>query len=408
MLQTPREISGSWYTTKAEEASFLAALASDSPRVSVEQIGAGAVDSTPIYLVCIGNPGPVAPGGTDSILVIGMQHGEETATREAAIQFCRDLAYTTDPTLSAYLADHPVYVIPTANSDRIGDVVRNNKANVDLNRDHLSLSQPETRAMADAIRRIKPTIVIDVHENNDTGFNIELAHPTQVQASDQVLSTSLDLRNAVEASLVGLGYSTRTYTGTQTPELLRQSSALRHSLTLLSETDRTTFTTPQRIGFILSLLSAAVEYHRVNAASIIAAIAAGKAAKIEEGRAGAEPFVVSQTAVLDPPPLGYLLTQAQRDTAAYHLTSFGITATPSDGKYLVPMAQDAQPVIPFLFDEDSDFNIVSAERVYPARELIPGTSAESYGPVRVSGFDCEVTSVEVRLSGQLVPIWTRP
>ncbi|WP_413769030.1 M14 family zinc carboxypeptidase [Rhodococcus pyridinivorans] len=381
--------------------------------MGVEQIGAGAVHSTPIFLVGIGATSPPIPGATDSMLVIGMQHGEETAAREAAIRFIRDLAYTTDPETVAYLATHPVFVIPTSNSNRIGSVVRNNFADVDLNRDHLTLSQSETRAMADAMRRIKPTIVVDLHENNGTGVTVQLGHPTQAQAAAQVKTAAQTLRAGVESYITSIGCTIGSYSADTTPEILRQTGSLRHCLTILSETDRTGITTQQRVEYMQGVLTGVRKHHGANAAAIASAISAGKAAKRAEGAAGTTAFAVSATKTLNPPPVAYWLTQAQRDTVAYHLTSFDIEATPDAGGYLVSMAQDAQPAIPFLLDDNSDFNIVSAERRYPAvpepepGDLIAPTSAVSYGPVRVNGVDCEVTSVHLRTAGTFTPVWEK-
>jgi hypothetical protein len=415
MLQTPLEIYGGWYTSKQRELDFYNALVADSPRIAFEQIGAASGDATPIYLVRIGATAPPTAGNTDSCLVLGMQHGSETASRESVIQFIRDMVYTTDPDDVAYLTAHPLFIIPTVNAGQIGTAKRENANGIDTNRDHVSLTQPETRAVADAIRLVKPRIIVDVHENNDTGVDIQFGSIEQPQAATQVRDLSTALRQAVSAHLVGLGRTTATYLSGTHAGIMHNLGGLRHIPTVLTETDRTSgMTTPQRIELTLHSLKAIRDWHETNATSIPTAAAAAKSAKAAEGSAATTPFRLSAAVTLNPPPSAYWITQAQRDAIDFHLTTFDIETTPSEGGYLVSMGQPAQPVIPFLLDESSEVKAVTAERRYPAApepepgDLISPTSATEWGPLRIGGVAVDVTSVQMRVAGQLTPIWTRP
>lgn len=181
MLGTPLEARGYGepiHTSKGEEAAFLLALGIDSPRVNIEQIGGGEVDGTPIFLACLGEPGP-AFGTTDSILVVGYQHDGEYATREAIVKFVRDLDYTTDPNLASHLAAHPAHVIVTANPDRIRDWPLCNQNGVNLNRDHLALAATETRLIHKTINRVRPSTIVDIHENDVRVGGIQFGYPTE-------------------------------------------------------------------------------------------------------------------------------------------------------------------------------------------------------------------------------------
>jgi len=401
MMQTPREISGSWFTTGAEEATFLAALAADSSRVAVEQVGAGAVDGAPIFLVSIGIPTPPTPGASDSILVIGLQHAEETASRESTIEFCRDLAYTDDPALVAYLTAHPVYVLVTTNPDRIGDVTRNNKNNVDLNRDHLALSQSETRAIQNTIRRIRPSIIIDIHENNGTGVTMQFGSPTQAQAAPTVRAAATALREAIEAHVIAQGFTVGAYSAGNTPQILRNTGSLRHSLCILFETDRTSFTTPVRISQNLTALRGVIDHHAASAASIQLAISAGRSGKIAEGLAAGAPFTLGAT-ILSPPPRAYRLSGAQRAVAAAHIQAFDIATIPDGAGWLVPMGQEAQPLIPFLFDAESEWAVVPAERVYDIVPLPAAARRAAGGSVVVDGVVAPIVRTVLWTGSQLL------
>lgn len=405
MLNTPLESRPSpWYTTRSEEATFLSALAADSPRVSVQQIGAGAIDNTPIHLVTVSAPTAKPSGDAESILVIAFQHGEEPATREAAIALVRDLAYTSEASVVSYLSAHPVHVIVSANPDRIGEQVRNNKNNIDLNRDHLALSQPETRAIEQAIKSIRPAIILDWHENNDTGVTLQFGSPSQVQADSGVRNTSNSLRTAIENHVKAQGYTVGPYSAGNTPQILRNTGSLRHSPTILFETDRTSFNMTTRIQQTLTAFRGALNYHSGNANTVKDTVVSARAAKTAEGLSATVPFNLGSE-TLSPPPTGYLITEAQRFTASAHLDIFGISVTPQGSNWIIPLSQSAQPIIPFLFDASSEWRIVAAERIsQPVKPLIGSPS--TWGPIQIAGGSYPVRSVGVYDGEVVQPVWT--
>jgi hypothetical protein len=94
------------------------------------------------------------------VLLIGRQHGNEPAGGEALVELVDRVARS-----EAHVPpDTTVWVVPIANPD--GAVVneRRNAAGADLNRDHLLLSQPETRALHALARKVRAHVIVDCHE----------------------------------------------------------------------------------------------------------------------------------------------------------------------------------------------------------------------------------------------------
>jgi hypothetical protein len=94
------------------------------------------------------------------VFYIGQQHGDEPAGAEALLLLIESIAADS----SQLPAGVELWAAPRVNPDGSADRQRNNANDVDLNRDHLLLSQPETQAMHRLHRRIVPDLVVDFHE----------------------------------------------------------------------------------------------------------------------------------------------------------------------------------------------------------------------------------------------------
>lgn len=88
------------------------------------------------------------------------QHGDEVAGKDAQLTLIRDLAEHPE----RLPEDVDLYLMPMVNPDGAEAHRRVNGAGADLNRDHLLLSQPETRALYRVARRIRPHLAVDSHE----------------------------------------------------------------------------------------------------------------------------------------------------------------------------------------------------------------------------------------------------
>ena len=153
---------GEAITTSEAMEERLAALA-EHPGVVVETIGTS-VGGTPLRAVRVTPPARMAI--RHRILFVGAQHGNEHAGKEAILDLLDDLAegeLTLPPGVE-------LHAIPMANPDGVDADQRRNGNDFDLNRDHVILSQPETRALHAYAQRVKPTVVVDCHEfTRDSG-----------------------------------------------------------------------------------------------------------------------------------------------------------------------------------------------------------------------------------------------
>lgn len=140
---TEMESTGRWTSQPAEE-SYLRSLATHE-YVQMFEIGRS-VENRPIWALQVG-PGEVEyPHQKRSVLFTAGMHGNEPGPREGALQFIRDLA---NPTTITYDKIHMIaVVVPTVNPDRILDT-RNNANDVNINRDFVDYTQPESQALRD-------------------------------------------------------------------------------------------------------------------------------------------------------------------------------------------------------------------------------------------------------------------
>lgn len=101
--------------------------------------------------------------GRPIVWLIGQQHGNEPAGGEALLAVAKSLAGgEMRPLLDAM----SIVIVPRANPDGAASDVRDTSASHDMNRDHLALRLPETRALHAAIQKLPPDLVIDAHEFN--------------------------------------------------------------------------------------------------------------------------------------------------------------------------------------------------------------------------------------------------
>ena len=122
-------------------------------RVSVE--GASAA-GRPLYLVHMSR----SSSPQWSVLFYAQQHGNEVSGKDALLYLIRDIA--REP--RALPRDVDLWVMPMVNPDGAEADTRVNTAGADLNRDHMTLEQPETRALYRVVQRVRPHLAVDCHE----------------------------------------------------------------------------------------------------------------------------------------------------------------------------------------------------------------------------------------------------
>lgn len=178
------------YPTPAERAGYLAFTDPEQVGPYLGELAAGAEGLTVDSL-----PGPVAipiarisrtaesAGSGDSVLrvlVVGAQHGTERAGLEVALRLARDL---TAGRLAALRRRLEVRIVPMANPWGVERGRRATADGVDLDRDHIRLAAPETRALWSEYAAWRPHLVLDLHEIGPSEYPVQIGVATHPNAS---------------------------------------------------------------------------------------------------------------------------------------------------------------------------------------------------------------------------------
>ena len=367
---------GVGFTTHGEELTFLSDVEAQSARVRISQEGTS-VEGRPIHLVRVGHPQPPTDEGIatgQAILIVGSQHGNEPAGREAALQFLRDLAFTQEDEVLDVLTNATVLLIPSANPDGRVAGTRVNADQVDINRDHLDLASPEARAIARILRDLRPDVVLDAHERpTGTTPDVEVLWPRNLNVYEPVRDLSQEL---VEQRLFGDlaegGRSVALFSpdpggaGDENETILRNTVGLRHSLGVLVESAGGR-PAVERVAVHWEVFRSALRFLEDRSSEIVAAVTAAPETKAAVGRDRSEPFYLfgadndppAPDQILDPPPCAYVLTAEQEAVLQPQIDLFSLQTEPTAGTdVLLPMDQPFMTVIPLLADSRARKEIV--------------------------------------------------
>lgn len=260
--QTNYETSGTW-TTLEHEADFLAQIEADTDLVV--EIAGHSVEGKPIRRVMLGS------GAENTVLIVCLQHGNEPASREAALAQIRDLAYSADPAVVSYLNSHRIVWIPTAGPDSFPGR-RLNSNGVNPNRDFFVLSQPEPRAIVSTINSVRPHLIVDAHEYFTTGEDwwgaqgqIPGAHPAITSLEEEIFTHGKNV-------LAGHGFTSKHYPIPSLPRAgLSGYASCRHAVGLLSETNASHGTIDDRVSVQRIILDMVINWHEDHAPELKAA-----------------------------------------------------------------------------------------------------------------------------------------
>jgi hypothetical protein len=206
-------------------------LQARSNRVSVEVIGQSVLGRD-LYLVTLTSPEtpgeaaqqeqirrrieeqPVQAAGDASItsrykapmFVNSNIHGNEWEGTDASLKIIEDLATSTDPAVAELLDRSRLYFVITMNPDGRVAGTRANANGFDMNRDFVTQSQPENRAMARALIDTQPLVMLDMH-GYVNGTLIEPCTPPHGQNYEYDLFIKHAYANGLgmEQAVLGLG-----------------------------------------------------------------------------------------------------------------------------------------------------------------------------------------------------------
>ena len=185
-------------------------------------------------------------GGPKRLFYLCRQHGHEPASTEGALAFMDKLVKAEDGTpIADYLKAVTVYVVPMANPDGSEAFLRHNAHDVDLNRDWLKRTQPETRALYAEISRLHPDLMTDQHElyPNDTRPDFTEVVSVGSGASVNVIAACQEVQTVVTGAMAAEDYPVvnHTITDTHPARLAHRFYAINLGIpTVLFETNRLT------------------------------------------------------------------------------------------------------------------------------------------------------------------------
>lgn len=165
---------------------------SQDPWIEVTRVGTS-VEDRPIRVAVATDPTSDVPREERVVtFVLTQQHGNEPAGTPAALELLERID-RREP-VAHNLTNQVLVVLPQANPDGAADGTRANVRGVDLNRDHVDLREPETRAMHAVLERWDVDLALDHHEYGGTGAG----NPVPARVYDHDLTTLYPVHGNVQ------------------------------------------------------------------------------------------------------------------------------------------------------------------------------------------------------------------
>ena len=407
------ETNAASFTSDVNEYAYTAALDAASDRVRVVEIGR-TVLGRPINMFIIGYPAPKptaqAVAGNPAALLNCNVHGNEPSSREGCLIIARELAFSDDPRTLDLLSNMTVLIVPAINGDGRAANTRGNSTGQDLNRDHSLLRQPETFALSAMVRDYTPEVAYDGHEfgNNDAG-DLPTLWPRHLNVAESIMGESKSLiedwlyTNGSEDGWWYCPYGCQDggAVGLSQETILRNTMGLKNTVSMLLEARSAGGQTRPERGDRRRTTAGARRTRRCTRWSSCSTTT-GEAARDRADDRGVDGVPAQQhrpdrvpgqlrrpglpgaapgrgpaagrarpDGILDPPPCGYQLTDAQYTgpqpdgrPVADRLAAHGIKVQRrAPGRWFVPMQQPLRGLIPLLLDGEAAEPMVAGQRV---------------------------------------------
>lgn len=249
------------FTSHEEMLAFVEELRRHAGVVQVRMIGKSQEGRAIPALVLTGadarTPAELRQLGRPVVVLAGLQHGNEPAGGEAMLVLARELATGS---LRPLLDQLTVVIVPHVNPDGAYYFRRSPYSTIDINRDHVKVDLPETRALHRVVEEYGPHMFIDAHEFSVTNRWIEKfgtlqsydlmvqyatnpnVHPALTALADQKFLG--ELRSDVErVGYTHFWYYTTSYNpknllvsmGGTTPDIGRNFAGLQNAVSFLVE-----------------------------------------------------------------------------------------------------------------------------------------------------------------------------
>lgn len=153
------------FTSHREMLAYVEGLRRRSNTVSVRMIGESqegrAIPALVLSAMGVQTGAQARRLGRPVVVLAGLQHGNEPAGGEAMLVLARELALGS---LRPLLDKLTVVIIPHSNPDGAYYFRRSPYSTIDINRDHVKVDLPETRALHRVVNEFEPHVFIDAHE----------------------------------------------------------------------------------------------------------------------------------------------------------------------------------------------------------------------------------------------------
>ncbi len=138
----------------------------------------------PIYLIEIGS-------GEMKVLIWSQMHGNESTTTKAIFDFINFIS-SDDFLAVSFRKEFSFIIIPILNPDGAELYTRENSNKVDLNRDFVALTQPESKVLMDLFINSKPDFCFNMHDQR-TIFSAETGKPATISFLAPSFNQSCDI-----------------------------------------------------------------------------------------------------------------------------------------------------------------------------------------------------------------------
>ena len=184
-------------TSHSELIEFLKEVDLQSELITTEVL-TKSVEGRDILVVYFSNGKFGADKNKLKVLIFAQQHGNEQSGKEGALLLIKELLKKEN----RYLFDRiDLALIPQMNPDGSEKNQRRNGNNVDLNRNHLILTEPETIALHKLFNKYKFEVTMDVHEYWPYGeewkklgyrrnFDVTIGAVTNINVSEKIRDLS--------------------------------------------------------------------------------------------------------------------------------------------------------------------------------------------------------------------------
>lgn len=300
------------FTSHEEMLAFVEGLRRRSAVVQVRMVGASQEGRAIPALVLSGSGAKTAaelPPGRPVVVMAGLQHGNEPAGGEAMLVLAQELATGS---LRPLLDRLTVVIVPHSNPDGAYYFRRSPYGTVDINRDHVKVDLPETRALHRVVDEFEPHLFIDAHEFSVANRWIEKFGTLQSYDLIMQYATNPNVHpaltaladgrflGAMRADLDRSGYShfwyyTTSYNlknllvsmGGTTPDIGRNFAGLQNAVSFLVESrgvgiGREGYT--RRVHTHVVAITALLNAAAANAGELIKTVEAARADTVRSGR----------------------------------------------------------------------------------------------------------------------------